>query len=244
MSARERLRIERARRVRRRRRLRAAAASAGVVALVGAAAAGILIQRSGHGTVKARPAYAGPYAPVALNLDNSITMAQPGVTKPVLDVYEDFQCALCRAFEQANGGVIQQLADRGKVRVVYHPFTILSNQLQQASSIRAWAAAKCAPVDLWARYHNALYASQPAQSAVGGFSVGLLVQLGRKVGIADPAFAQCVRSQEYAPQDPPLSDQVINSGVNSAPVLMLNGRVLNINPASSGLRRRILSAAT
>jgi protein-disulfide isomerase len=243
MPARERLRKERARRARRRRRIRVAAVGAGVVALIAAATAYILVQGNGDSTGKARSAYAGHFAPVTLNSDNSVTMAQPGVSKPVLDVYEDFQCAECRAFERSNGGVIQQLADQGKVRVIYHPFTIFGSQLQQANSIRAWAAAKCAPASLWVRYHNALYASQPADTTANGFQISLLVDLGRKVGIASPDFVQCVRSQKYAAQNPPLSNQIINSGVNGAPVLVLNGKVLNINPVSSRLRQQILSAS-
>jgi protein-disulfide isomerase len=242
MAARERLRQERARRDRRKRRLRVAAVGAGAVSLIAAATIGILVQHNGA-TVKTRAGNAVRYAPVTLNGDNSVTMAQPGVTKPVLDVYEDFQCAECRAFEKGNGGVIQKLAAQGKVRVLYHPFTIFSGQLQQASSIRAWAAAKCVPANLWVRYHNALYASQSAGTTANGFPISLLVRLGKKVGVASADFVQCVQSQKYAAQNPPLSNQIINSGVNGAPILMLNGKVLNIKPLSSTLRQQILSAS-
>jgi protein-disulfide isomerase len=244
MSARERIRMERARRARRQRRVRVAAVCAGVVVLIAAAVAvGIVVRHNRDTTVKASSGYAGPYAPVTLNADNSVMMAQPGVTKPVLDVYEDFQCSLCAAFEKANGGMIQRLADQGKVKVVYHPFTISGGQPQGASSIRAWAAAKCVPARLWVRYHNALYASQPAETNAGGFPVSLLVRLGKNAGITSPGFAQCVRSQQYAAQDPPLSDQIINGGMSSAPILKLNGQVLNVDLTSSGLRQQILPAS-
>jgi protein-disulfide isomerase len=194
--------------------------------------------------VNARPGDAGQhYAPVTLNADNSVTMARSGVAKPVLDVFEDFQCAECRTFELGNGRVIQQLAEQGKVKVVYHPFTVFSSQMQQASSVRAWAAAKCAPANRWVRYHNELYASQPTGTATSGFTTTLLVQLGRKAGITSPGFASCVRSQRYAAQNDPLSNQILNSGVNSAPVLMLNGRVLTLSPLSPRLRQHILSGS-
>src|SRR5215472_3443971 len=240
MSGRERMRMVRARQARRRWRIRVAAV--GVAVLTAAVIVGITVRHGPAATTKSGWGYAGPYAPVTLNADNSVTMAQPGITKPVLDVYEDFQCSVCRAFENASGAVIQQLADQGKLKVVYHPFTIFTGQPQQANSIRAWAAAKCAPANLWARYHNALYASQPAQTTVGGFPVSLLVRLGRDVGITGPGFAQCVRSQRYAVQNPPVSDQIINGGVNGMPTVKLDGRVLSANQTSSGLRRQILSA--
>jgi len=243
-SARERLRTERARLARRRRRIRVLTAGAGVIVLIAAAVAvGVLSHHNRGTTVKARSEYAGPYAPVTLNADNSVTMARPGVTKPVIDVYEDFQCPMCRSFEKANGGMIQQLADQGKVKVVYHPFTIFNAEPQQANSIRAWAAAKCAPANLWARYHNALYAGQPAETTIGGFPVSLLVRLGKDVGIRSRGFAQCVQSQKYAAQNPPVSSQIINGGVNDMLTLKLNGQVLSAQAKSSTLRRQILSAS-
>jgi protein-disulfide isomerase len=238
------MRMERARRARRQRRIRVLAVGAGVVVLIAAVVAvGVLRQHNRGTTVKASSEYAGPYAPVTINADNSVTMVQPGVTKPVIDVYEDFQCPVCRSFEKGNGGMIQQLADQGKVKVVYHPLTIFSAEPQQANSIRAWAAAKCAPANLWVRYHNALYASQPAETTIGGFPVSLLVRLGKNAGIRSRGFAQCVQSQKYATQNPPVSNQISNSGVNDMLTLKLNGQVLNAQAKSSKLRGQILSAS-
>jgi protein-disulfide isomerase len=248
-SARERLHVERALQARRRRRFRIATVCA--IALIAAAViTSVALDHGGGGTsvgVNAAQAgfgYSGPYAPVTLNADNSVTMAQPGVTQPVLDVYEDFQCPVCRTFEQGSGAAIQRLADEGKVKVVYYPFTVFDSQPQRANSIRAWAAAKCVPADTWARYHNSLYASQPAQTTADGFGVSLLVRLGRNAGITNPGFAQCVESQQYAIQDLPLSDQIVNSGVSSMLTLKLNGQFLDPRLTSSQLRQQIMSASS
>jgi protein-disulfide isomerase len=245
-SARERLHLERTLRARRRRfRI----TSVAVAALIAAAVTTGFVLHHGGGSTGAGDVatsgfgYTGPYAPVTLNADNSVTMAQPGVTQPVLDVYEDFQCPECRTFEQGSGAAIQRLADEGKVKVVYYPFTVFDSQPQRANSIRAWAAAKCAPANLWARYHNSLYASQPAPTAAGGFAVSLLLRLGRNAGITAQGFAQCVQSQQYAVQDPPLSDQIMNSGVTGMLTLKLNGELLAPGLKSSQLRRQIMSAS-
>jgi len=220
-----------------------------IVLLAAAITTSIALQHGGGTTVRpgaARPGfgYRGPFAPVTLNADNSVTMAQPGVTRPVLDVYEDFLCSACRTFENGSGAAIQRLADEGKVKVVYYPFTIFGKQPQRASSIRAWAAAKCVPANTWARYHNSLYASQPAREAASGFAVNLLVRLGRTAGITGAGFAQCVQSQHYAAQDPPVSDQIMNSGVSSMLTLKLNGQVLDPRLTSSQLRQEIISASS
>jgi protein-disulfide isomerase len=242
--ARDRVRMMRKRNARRRRWIRVSTVGVGVFVLAGAAAFGITFHHGRHTAVPASPAsfgYTGPYAPVTLNADNSVTMSQPGVTKPVLDVYEDFQCPACRAFEKSDGAVIQQLAEQGKVKVVYYPFTSYSGQPQLANSVRAWAAAKCAPPGHWVKYHNALYASQPAQTASDGFPVSQLVRLGEEAGITGPAFAQCVRSQQYAPQDAPLSNQIINAGVSTMPALTLDGKALGNGLSPAALRKLILA---
>jgi hypothetical protein len=243
-SARDRMRTVRAREARRRRLTRAAIVGSSAIAV---AAVGIWINGlSGHGQpapARAHPAYHGPYAPVTLNADNSVAMGQPGVSAPVLEVYEDFECSACGAFERTDGGLIQRLAFEGKVKVVYHLFTIFSTQPQEASSVRAWAAVKCAPPSMWAKYHNALYAAALAEAAAGRFTVSLLVRLGKDVGISSTDFIQCVQSQKFADLDPPVSDEIINSGLNSLPVLKLNGRTIAAGRTPSGLRRLIMSGS-
>jgi protein-disulfide isomerase len=243
-SARDRLRAVKAREARRRRLTRAAAVGSCVIAVV---AVGIWINGlARHGQpapVQAHTGYQGPYAPVTLNADNSVTMSQPGVSGPVLDVYEDFECPACGAFERIDGGLIQRLAFQGKVKVVYHPFTSFSTQPQQASSVRAWAAVRCAPASVWVRYHNALYAAPSAGAATGRFPVSLLVRLGKQVGISNADFIRCVRSQTYADLDAPVSDEIMNSGLNSLPVLKLNGRIIAAGRTPDGLRRLILSGS-
>jgi protein-disulfide isomerase len=241
--------LERQQQERRRRRRFRIAAVAGAALIAASVTTSLALHHGGSTNGKVTAAnlgfgYPGPYAPVTLNADNSVTMAQPGVIQPILNVYEDFLCSTCRAFEKGSGAAIQRLADEGKVKVVYYPFTAFGSQLQQANSIRAWAAAKCVPANLWARYHNSLYASQPTQTAASGFAVNLLVQLGRHAGITNPSFAQCVQSQQYATEDLPLSDQIINSGVSNMLTVTLNGRALSPDLTSSELRQQIISASS
>lgn len=246
MPARDRLRLEREREAkRRRRRISVVVMVTGLAVLVAAGAVATLLRHHGSGPkiVQVGSRFAGPYAPVTISPD-SVTMAQPGVSRPVLDVYEDFQCPPCRAFERANGGVIQQLAALGKIKVVYHLFTIFSRQPELSNSTRAWAAAKCAPAGKWVAYHNALFGGQPALTAAGGFPVGQLVQLGRNVGITSQGFASCVQSQRYAAQDPSVSGRVIGNGPDGLPTLRLNGQLLTVSPTSAGLHRKLVSAAS
>ena len=250
-AARERIRLERERAARRRQRNRVLIVVGSAVGAVVIAVVVILVVRPGTGTGTSTAAvhdayYNGPFAPVTKNPDHSVTSAQPGVKTPVLDVYEDFQCPICDEFEKANGASVQKLAQEGKVRVVYHPFTIfLGEQPAQDNSVRAWAAAQCVPAGSWMRYHNLLYSNQPDERARNGFPVSLLLAMGRKIGLTSASFTHCVSAQTFAPQAVPLSEQVIKGGIDSTPMVKLNGTTVSdqtlLGPGTA-LQKQILAA--
>jgi protein-disulfide isomerase len=250
-AARERIRLERERAARRRQRNRVLIVVGSALGAIVIAVVVILVVRPGHNSGTATSPvhnayYNGPFAPVTKNADHSVTSAQPGVTTPVLDIYEDFQCPVCDMFEKANGAVVQRLAYQGQVRVVYHPFTIfLGEQPAQDNSVRAWAAAQCVPGGSWLRYHNLLYSNQPDERARNGFPISLLLALGRKIGLTSASFTHCVSAQTYAPQAVPFSQQVIKGGIDSTPTVKLNGKPVSsatlLQPGTA-LQKLILAA--
>jgi protein-disulfide isomerase len=191
-------------------------------------AAGVLIQRDRAASYPS--VYAGPYAPVALTANDTVTMAQPGVAAPVLVIYEDYQCSICDGFELDNGGPIEKLAYQGRVKVIYHMFTIfVGSQPRQANSTRAWAADRCVPTRSWVTYHNLLYVNQPLETDRNGFPVTQLLAFGRRIGLASSAFTQCVTSQRYADQLVPLSNRIVKDGINATPTVLLNGHSLSMS---------------
>jgi protein-disulfide isomerase len=208
-------------------RRRELAAGAAILVLI-LIAAGVLIHRDRAASYPS--VYAGPYAPVAQTANHTVTMAQPGVTTPVLVIYEDYQCSICDGFELENGGPIEQLAYQGRVKVIYHMFTIfVGSQPRQANSTRAWAAAQCVPTRSWVTYHNLLYANQPLETTWGGFPVTQLLAFGRRIGLASSAFTQCVTSQRYAAELVPLSNRIVKDGFNATPTVLLNGHSLGMS---------------
>jgi len=210
-------------------RLRRRELAVGVVILVLIlVAAGVLIHRDRAASYPS--IYAGPYAPVALTANDTVTMTQPGVTTPVLVIYEDYQCSICDGFELVNGGPIEKLAYQGRVKVIYHMFTIfVGSQPRQANSTRAWAADRCVPTRSWVTYHNLLYVNQPLETARNGFPVTQLLAFGRRIGLASSAFTQCVTSQRYAAELVPLSNRIVKDGFNATPTVLLNGHSLSMS---------------
>ena len=45
--------------------------------------------------------------------------------KPVIDIWEDFQCPSCEIFETANGQYLHDVATQGKAKVVFHVLSFI-----------------------------------------------------------------------------------------------------------------------
>ncbi|GGK48315.1 hypothetical protein Ppa06_04970 [Planomonospora parontospora subsp. parontospora] len=184
-------------------------------------------------------------APITVQSDGSVVMAKAGVDKPVLDVYEDFQCPICRELDKTSGPTVKNLAAEGKVKVVYHPITIFGEGVVRDNSVRAGAAARCVPDGRqWMAYHDKLFEEQPPET-VEGFKTGELVEWGKEAGVTAPGFEQCVTSQQHAKAHADYSNAQIESAqIQGTPTLKLNGTALGneaFNP--SQLRQAILDAA-
>lgn len=155
-------------------------------------------------------------------VDGSMVLADKGGDAPVLELYEDFECPVCKELHGRVDATIERLAREGKVKVVYHPVTIFRDEPSRSNSVRAAAAARCVPEANWLAFRDELYAMQPTPHGVAsGFTVEELVAAVRKAGA--PGAAQCVASQAYAEEHLLESAKVTIQGT---PTVVLNGRVL------------------
>ncbi|MEU5989365.1 thioredoxin domain-containing protein [Spirillospora sp. NPDC047418] len=223
-SARRRLADERARAAARGRRQRALLVVLGAVALAGVvvAAVVVLVTRDGGGGPEIGD-YKGALAPATRQQDGSVAMAKPGVTAPVLDVWEDFQCPACKGMEARLGATMKQLAADGELKVVYRPFQLFQQEPLMSNSRRAANAAACMPADHWVEYHDRLYAEQP-EEGTKGFLPKDLIAWAADLGVTDPSFAACVNGEQKMETVDQASALAGKSGVDSTPYLALNGK--------------------
>ncbi|MFI6510719.1 thioredoxin domain-containing protein [Streptosporangium sp. NPDC050855] len=245
-SARDRIKSQREEQRNKDRRKRAL--TAGTVAVIALAAVGggwwFAAQSSRSEQV------AATLAPITVAADGSVVMARPGVEKPVLDVYEDFQCPACRALEETSGPTIKNLAAEGKAKVVFHPITIFPQQtnkgVTRANSVRAAAAARCIPGGApWSAFHDKLFKEQPSETAEG-FAIPDLIAWGKEAGVTDAGFDACVTSQEKAAAHAAYSTKVMEGQkLSGTPTLKLNGSEVDIEVAfkPAELRQAVLDAA-
>ncbi|GII53740.1 DSBA oxidoreductase [Planotetraspora thailandica] len=233
-SARERLRQEQIQQAQKERRRRIVVfTTIGLVVII-AIVVGLLVQAN-----RTKPTtYSGALAPVSVQQDGTVVMARPGVTKPVLDVYEDFQCPICKEFEHINAAQIKQFAAEGKIKVVYHPIAFVNPQ----GSLRAAAAAQCVPGNSWMAFHDELFAKQPDEKVA--LTIDDLKKFAADAKITDPAVLSCMEAQGNAAQVQQRTQTALNT-IQGTPTLMLDGKQLSNDQAltSTGLRDA-LDAAT
>lgn len=186
-----------------------------VVALAAAAVLATVV-------MSGRPEQAAVTTPLARQADGSLTLARPGVTTPVLELYEDFDCPACRDLHTKVNATLLKMAAEGRFKMVFHPVTVFRDEPMRSNSIRAAAAARCVPVENWLAFRDRLYAMQPEpHGTASGFTPDELVGAGRAVGVRISGFDACVRDQERAAGH--LRD---NPPVESTPTVRLNGQEL------------------
>ncbi|MCC5575553.1 thioredoxin domain-containing protein [Microtetraspora sp. AC03309] len=189
---------------------------------------------------------AGGLAPVTVQSDGSVVMAKAGVTTPVLDIFEDPQCPVCKQLEEISGPTIKNLAAEGKVKVVYHPLTIFSQEPTRSNSLRAASALRCVPDGKqWLAFHDRIFKEQPSET-VEGFKIDDLIKWGHDVGVTAPGFDSCVKDQTHKAAHEQFSTKTMaDQQLQGTPTLKLNGAAIDNNTifVPSALRQEILNAA-
>lgn len=246
-----RARREREQKVRRRRRLLLQLGAIAGVLLVAALVAGNMIgqQRAasigpanmasdgivltGDGSsITAASTAAIPPDGVPTPTDESTVRAQGVVT---VDLYVDYLCPYCGAFESTNMTQLQEWLTAGYITLEIHPIAILDASSQGTSySSRAANAAACvasSDPDSFLAVHEALFAQQPAEGTTG-LDDDALRALVRGAGVTDDQVFACITAGEFrdwvsAATDRATSETLANSSVaalTSTPTVLVNGQ--------------------
>jgi protein-disulfide isomerase len=152
---------------------------------------------------------------------------QEGV--PVLELWEDFQCPACGALEQVNGAGIAELAETGKIQLIWRPTHFLDANLGNDASNRAIAAWGCA-IDAGKvrEFHDLVYVNQPADEGLG-YTQDQLIGFGEEAGIAGAdleTFTQCVQDGTYRAWAANSNQEFQSAGIQGTPYGLLNGVVV------------------
>jgi protein-disulfide isomerase len=143
--------------------------------------------------------------------------------------YGDYQCPFCgNFFSQTEPLIIANYVDTGKAKFVFRNLAFLGPESTAAAN-----AAECAEDQnkLWA-YHDALYKAKVADAARGGgeddgfFSTTELTKLAQQVGLDISTFASCFSANKDANLVAQEKSAASTAGINSTPVFLINGQVV------------------
>ena len=145
--------------------------------------------------------------------------------KPVVDLWEDFQCPICARFEATNGAYIQTLISEKRAKVVFHILSFIGPE----SILAANAAACSADESKFLQYHSYLYANQSATENSGLWSNERLIASGSDSGITSSTFKSCISGGKYAAWVGNVAKDGENKKIDSTPTVYVNGKVIDRN---------------
>ena len=117
-----------------------------------------------------------------------------------VDLYEDFQCPNCKAFEAESGSTLAQLVAAGTVQAHYHGMAFLDTSANDKYSTRALNAAGAVLAAggpaAFQSFHDLLFAHQPAEGG-SGLTDDQLVQYASQAGATGTKVASAIHNLTY-----------------------------------------------
>lgn len=193
---RERLRHAQAAQVKQQRLTRIIGVGAAVlVVVVIGVMVGVLFANRGSGSAAA-------LTPPNATADGKAIVVNPGKATqgaPVVELFFDYQCPVCKQFEDAFGDALSAAADAGDIELRYRTMTFLDSNLKNDASVRAGVAASCADVSgRYTDFHETIYTNQPTTEGDGYSDAVLRDEIPAAIGLAGEeltAFQACYDQQ-------------------------------------------------
>jgi protein-disulfide isomerase len=161
--------------------------------------------------------------PAAVSANDGYGIVLNPSASPKIDVYVDYQCPACKAFEFQNGAYLNEVIAQKKAKVVFHPMTFIGPE----SILAANAAACSADENKFVDMNLALFQNQPSGENTGKWTNDSLIAIGNAVGITSENFKQCVNDGKYVKWTRNITVESGKANVNSTPTVLINGKPLD-----------------
>jgi protein-disulfide isomerase len=137
-----------------------------------------------------------------------------------------------------------QLVSAGTVQLHYHGMAFLDTSANDKYSTRALNAAavvvNAAGPDAFQKFHDLLYANQPAEGG-SGLTDDQLIAYAQQAGASGSAVESGIRDLTYGDWVKEITDQASKDGVNQTPTVLVDGHQLE-DRSVSGLTAAVQSA--
>jgi protein-disulfide isomerase len=163
-----------------------------------------------------------------------------------VDLYEDFMCPACGAFEKSAGPALDKWVSKGTVRLRYNIIAFLDDASTTDYSTRA-ASAFAAVVDgdgpdVAAAYHRVLFANQPSEGGPG-LDDEKLADLAEQAGADRAAVADALADETFKQWVVNATDASSAKGIHQTPTVMVDGKQVSLgNDPVAALRTAVEAA--
>jgi protein-disulfide isomerase len=161
-----------------------------------------------------------------------------------IDLYEDFQCPVCKSFEDSAGGTLASLVADGTVQLHYHGMAFLDTSANDQYSTRALNAAAVvldtAGSEAFQSFHDLLYVNQPDEGG-SGLTDDQLITYAEQAGAGGETVEQDIRDLTYGDWVEQITDQASKDGVTGTPTVFVDGQQLE-DLSASGVTAAVQSA--
>ncbi|MFE3905269.1 DsbA family protein [Streptomyces sp. NPDC059153] len=237
-AARERLRAERERQAKKdktRRQIIVGVSIVGVLAVVGAAAWGVMqLNKPSHWEAAADAK--NVTAPKNTSGDNGTTVViGKSTAKKTLELYEDSRCPICATFEQSVGETVHKDVDAGKYKIKYVGATFIDgdnsiNGVGSKNALSALGAALDVSPQAFLDYKFALYSAKyhPEETDDKFKDDAYLIKIADTVDAlkGNQAFQKDVKDGTFDNWAMKMSGAFEKSGVQGTPTLKMDGKPL------------------
>ena len=189
-----------------------------------------LVSVIGIGVQSGRAKISGSLTATNASASNGVVYGSKAAA--TVDLYEDFQCPHCLEFETAVASTLDADVKANLAQVRFHTMSFLDSATgSNKYSSRAANAALCvsdASVDLFVKYHNALFTSavQPAEGS-SGRADQTFYDVGTQIGMSSAqitALTTCVQTNQHKSLVQAITESASKKGINSTPTVLVNGK--------------------
>ncbi|HET7349896.1 MAG TPA: DsbA family protein [Marmoricola sp.] len=184
-------------------------------------------------------------APANLTEGGAIPVGEADAPVTV-EIFFDYMCPACGAFESANGEELDRLVEDGTVRVELRPISFLDRTSNgtEYSTRTANAIATAvdgAPEQAWA-FHRSLYAAQP-EEGTDGLDDERIAEIAQEAGVPADVVDR-FGDRTYEGWVASVTQEAFDSGVTGTPTVMIDGEEFDGDLFTEGpLAQAIESAA-
>jgi protein-disulfide isomerase len=143
-----------------------------------------------------------------------------------MDLYEDFQCPVCKAYEGYLGDTYTTNIDAGTLRIIYHPMAFLDDYSKRSLETAACVLNQDGPA-AYLKLHDLLYQNQPSEQGPWPSDADLAA-LAATAGADQSAVERCQAADTYTGWVAAATDAASKAHVVGTPTMFIDGKEVAI----------------